>query len=74
MELISATMTIPVGFFAYFFRSEKTKPFKRIKLINFYLGGLCFTAVPAIHLFTWALYRRFFSKHELEDRLKLKYL
>ncbi|KRX10028.1 hypothetical protein PPERSA_08431 [Pseudocohnilembus persalinus] len=70
LEITSFLLTFPVGFFAYKFQQERKKPYKNLKKVNFYLGVLAFVGLPAVHLYTWAAYRRFFQKQKQEDYLK----
>lgn len=73
MELSSFCMTFPVGLIALKFNSERKKPIKVVKNINFWLASLAFTALPTFHLFMWGAYRRYFSKHRYEEQLRELY-
>jgi len=74
LELISALLTIPVGYTAYRYKQATSNHVKDLAKVNKYLKGLFLVGIPSINLFLLAFYRRYFYKHHYEDQLTLKYI
>jgi len=73
LELLSALVTVPMGYFVYKYKQETSKSVKDAAMINKRLKILFLWGIPAINLFLVAFYRRYFYKHPQEDVLRLKY-
>jgi len=74
LELISALLTVPVGYAAYKYKQATSAHVKDLPKVNKYLKRLFLFGIPSINLFLLAFYRRYFYKHHYEDQLTLKYI